>query len=130
MGAGSWARLIPMATAKPQRIPPTGMRPHRLRKILLALVALSVAIVALFWHQLQAQALVAASYGARIACTCHYIAGRGLDDCRKDFEPGMALVMLSENAAAHAIVARVPLLATQTATVRNGSGCLLQTWTP
>jgi hypothetical protein len=101
-----------------------------LRNGLIAAVLLAALGIALIWHRLQAQALVAASYGARIACTCHYIAGRGLADCHKDFEPGMALVMLSDNAEARSITARVPFIASQTASFRDGAGCLLQGWTP
>ena len=119
-----------MATAKPRRIYRDGPRPHHLRNGLAALVVIVVLAVALFWNQLQARAVLGASYGARIACTCRYIEGRGLKDCRKDFEPGMALVMLSENAPLHTITARVPLVATQTATWHDGPGCVLQSWAP
>jgi len=121
------------ATAKPHRFtgvgPRHGPRRHRLRNGLILLATLAALVAALFWRQLQAQAMLGASYGARIACTCRYIEGRGLKDCRKDFEPGMALVVLSENDA-HSITARVPLVASQTATFREGAGCQLQGWAP
>jgi len=119
-----------MATAKPHRkAAPQGPRRHRLRNGLISCAALAALFAALFWHQLQAQAMAGASYGARIACTCRYIEGRGLKDCRKDFEPGMALVMLTEDDA-HGVTARVPLMASQTATFREGVGCQLQPWGP
>jgi len=57
-----------------------------------------------------------------------FIGGRDLDDCRKDFEPGMGLVTLSEDAEARSVTARFPLLSTQTATYRDGQGCQLQPW--
>ncbi len=117
-----------MATAKPHRIYRNGPRRHYLRNGLIALVVVGALGVALFWSQLHTRAVVATSYGARIACTCRYIEGRGLKDCRKDFEPGMALVMLSENVPARSITARVPLVASQTATLRDGAGCMLQSW--
>ena len=116
-----------MATAKPHR---TGPRRHPWRNGAMALAVLAALVVTLFWHRLQAQALAGASYGARTACTCRYIEGRGLKDCRKDFEPGMALVMLSDNAATHTVTARVPLVASQTASFHEGAGCLLQSWAP
>ena len=47
---------------------------------------------------------------------------------RKDFEPGMELVTLSEDAAAKTVTARFPLLASQTATYREGPGCQLEPW--
>lgn len=117
-----------MATVKPASLAREGPRRRRWWGVLVALV-LAVALgVVLFGHRLQAQAVLATSYGARIACTCHYIAGRGLSDCRRDFEPGMALVMLSDSPETRTITARVPLIASQTATLRAGSGCLLQNW--
>ena len=119
-----------MATAKPHGAERKGPRRHRWRNSLMAIAALAALVATLFWHALQAQAMLAASYGARIACTCHYGEGRSLKDCRKDFEPGMALVMLSDDAPAHSITARVPLMASQTAGFREGSGCLLQHWVP
>ncbi|HEX3063842.1 MAG TPA: hypothetical protein VHQ39_00105 [Dongiaceae bacterium] len=100
-----------------------------MRNGLILIAVLAALVAALFGHRLQAQAMAGASYGARIACTCRYIEGRGLKDCRKDFEPGMALVMLSEDDA-HGVTARVPLLASQTAIFREGVGCQLQAWTP
>jgi hypothetical protein len=123
-----------MATAKPNRNSATGATRQMLRNglVVVALVAaMGMAIAgAVYWPRLQARAMVATSYGARIACTCHYIAGRSLKDCRKDFEPGMALVMLDENAEARSVTARVPMIASQAASFREGAGCLLQTWVP
>jgi hypothetical protein len=80
------------------------------------------------WPQLHMFARTAASYGARVGCSCRYVGGRGLADCRKDFEPGMGLVWLSEDAAAHRITARYAIFASQTATWRPGPGCLLEPW--
>jgi len=116
-----------MATAKPHH---AGPRRHRWRNGLFTVLVVAALGLALSWNQLYARAVLAASYGARIACTCHYVEGRGLKDCRKDFEPGMALVMLSDNPAAQGIIARVPLLASQTARFHAGTGCLLQSWAP
>lgn len=118
-----------MATAKPQPSQRQGPRRHRLRNGLILSAVLIALVAALFWHRLQAQAMAGASYGARIACTCHFIEGHSLKDCRKDFEPGMALVMLAQDDA-HGVTARVPLLASQTATFHQGAGCQLQGWAP
>ena len=135
-----------MATANPARprkpggpeprSPTPGVRPPRRpgtrRKWLvrlgwLALVCAAVAI-ALNWRPLRANALTGAAYGARLGCSCRFVAGRPLGDCRKDFEPGMGFVMLSEDPAAKSVTASVPLLASQTATLREGSGCVLEPW--
>ena len=66
--------------------------------------------------------------GARTACSCRYVAGRSLEDCEKDFEPGMESVFLSEDDDESSVTAYVPLLASQTAHYREGYGCLLEPW--
>ncbi len=123
-----------MATAKQNPVPrdarPGGPQRHHWRKILVAMLLLAALGIALSWHRMQAQAVLATSYGARIGCSCHYLAGRSLQDCSKDYEPGMALVMLSENPQTHGVTARIPLIASQTATFRDGPGCRLQSWAP
>jgi hypothetical protein len=111
-----------MATANPAQ----SLRPRR-RWPWLVLAVLLAALV-WFWKPLNGYAIAGASYGARIACSCRYLGGRSLDDCRKDFEPGMELVMLSEDSAAKSVTARFPLLARQTATYRDGEGCRLEPW--
>ncbi|MBA3054566.1 MAG: hypothetical protein FP826_06470 [Sphingomonadales bacterium] len=88
-----------------------------------------LAALAYYWRPLRAHALTGASVGARLACSCRFVAGRSLSDCRQDFEPGMELVMLSEDEAQRSVTARVPLLASQTATFHDGFGCVLEPWT-
>lgn len=62
-------------------------------------------------------------YGARVACACRYIGNRSLADCRKDFEPGMEPIQLSENAAQQSVTASVPLIATRTVRFDPLLGC-------
>lgn len=102
-------------------------RRWRRRATWLAAFAL-LAALAFYWRPLHATALTDASVGARVACSCRFVAGRSLSDCRKDFEPGMRLVMLSEDDAQKSVTARVPLLASQTATFHEGAGCMLEPW--
>jgi len=94
----------------------------------LALLVAAVGALGWHWPRLSKDAIAGASFGARTACACHYVEGRPLDQCRSDFEPGMALVILSEDSAAKSVTARFPLLATQTATFRPGEGCVLEKW--
>ena len=82
-----------------------------------------------FWQPLNSFAVTGASYAARVGCSCRFVGGRDLSDCRKDFEPGMELISLSQDVEARSVTARFPLLATQTATYREGAGCVLQPWT-
>lgn len=92
------------------------------------LIAVLVGAVAFVWPQLHGYALTGTAYGARVACSCRFVGGRPLGDCRKDFEPGMDLITLSEDTAARSVTARFPLIARQTATYRQGWGCVLETW--
>lgn len=100
----------------------------------LAVVAVVFAgVLALRWSRLGDEARLATAYGAHVACACHYIEGRPLADCRKDFEPGMALVTLSADESAHDVTARLFPLASDTATyredgAREGPGCVLAGW--
>ena len=98
------------------------------RRLGVGLVLAALLALGLGWPWLHAQSRVAASYGAKVGCSCHYIDGRSLADCRKDFEPGMGPVWLSENAATHTITARYAILASQKATWSPGPGCTLEPW--
>lgn len=71
---------------------------------------------------------VGAAFGARTACSCRYVAGRPIGDCKKDFEPGMELVFLSDDPETKSVTARVPLLSSATARYREGYGCVLEPW--
>ena len=113
-----------MATVKPN---PALRSPWR-RRILLLGLALIAALLATFWKPLVGYADTGAAYGARVACSCRFVGGRSLEDCKKDFEPGMELVTLSEDAKAKSVTARFPLLASHTATYRDGPGCQLEPW--
>lgn len=111
-----------------QPAPLTQPRRSRRSKILLAIAALAAAALAAFWAPLNSYATLGAAYGARVACSCRYLGGRSLADCRKDFESGMELVTLSEVSGEKSVTARFPLLASQTATYREGEGCRLEPW--
>ncbi|OGS49617.1 MAG: hypothetical protein A3J40_07385 [Erythrobacter sp. RIFCSPHIGHO2_12_FULL_63_10] len=76
----------------------------------------------------QGYANISAAYSARVACSCRFVAGRGIKDCAKDKLEGMELVTLIEDEAAQSVTARFPLLASETATYRKGYGCVLQKW--
>ena len=114
-----------MAIVPPQAYPPKRSRRWRWLALVLGLIAL---LLAMFWSQLNGYAQVGAAYGARVACSCRYLGGRELSDCRKDFEPGMELVMLSEDPAAKSVTATFPLLASETARLHKGEGCRLDKW--
>lgn len=111
---------------------PTPAQTPRQRRLSRRWIAWGLLIAALalawFWQPITRSATTAASYGAHVACSCRFIAGRPLDQCRADFESGMGPVTLSEDDEAKTVTARYPLLATQTATYIPGRGCLLESW--
>lgn len=118
-----------MATAKPiASTPSLGPPKRRVRKLILLAVVIAAALVAWFWRPLNSHAVAGTSYGARVTCSCRFIEGRSLSDCRKDFRPDMALVRVSEDDEAKSVTASFPLISRQTATFQEGSGCLLEKW--
>lgn len=95
---------------------------------ILALLLVGLGVLAWFWGSISGNAVTGAAVGARIACSCHFIEGRPLAQCRDDFEPGMGLVTLSADETAKSVTARVLMLSRQTATLRQGAGCVLEPW--
>lgn len=68
------------------------------------------------------------AYGARVACSCRFVAGREMDDCAKDKLEGMEMISFSANDTTQSVTASVPFLASDTATYREGYGCMLKKW--
>lgn len=118
-----------MATL-PHPIPGPGPLARSRRGRRLAFIALLGLAAVLAWYArpLLATARTGAAYGARVACSCRFVAGRALGNCRKDFEPGMGLVTLSADETARRVTARFALVIHQSATYREGWGCQLDRW--
>jgi len=102
-------------------------RSWRLRAGLIGL-GMIAAVVTVFLSPIRSYATTGASYGARVACSCRFAGGRELSDCARDFEPGMELVSLSEDVEARSVTARFAMMASETATYREGWGCVLERW--
>ena len=113
-----------MATAKRS----TSGRRRKWPQVLFALGVLAAGAAWFYREPIAGYTTTGTAFGARTACSCRYIAGRGLQDCEKDFEPGMAAVFLSEDEEQKSVTARVPLLASATAAYRDGFGCVLEPW--
>ena len=105
---------------------------RRWPRILLVAVLVLASVLAVAWFAnrttIAGYAQTGASYAARVGCSCRYIGGRSIGDCAKDKVPGMELVRMSENPNAKSVTANFPLFASQTATYREGYGCLLEKW--
>lgn len=113
-----------MATAKnsAQRSRPAWLK-------VLVVLALVAAAAAWFYREpIFGLSRTGAAFGARTACSCRYVAGRDLADCKKDFEPGMEAVFLRDDEEEKAVTAFVPLIASETARFRPGYGCVLEPW--
>lgn len=108
----------------------SGLQPRRIWLRLAAwLAVIAVGLLIWFWKPLSGRAGTGTAVAARVACSCRFVAGRDLDSCRTDFEPGMSPITLSEDSEARSVTARYALFAPQTATYRTGEGCVLETWT-
>lgn len=115
-----------MATVKT-----TSKAPLTKRRVALYIGALFllilIALLAYNYTFIKGQLNVGTAYGARVACSCHYIGGRDIGDCEKDFETGMELIGLSVDEGRKRVSASVPLIASATAEFREGWGCVLLT---
>ncbi len=95
--------------------------------VLILFVLILAAVFAYNYSFIKGQLGIGTAYGARVACSCHYVGGRDLTDCEKDFEPGMEVIGLSLDDEKRRVTASVPLLASATAEFREGWGCVMLT---
>lgn len=113
-----------LATAKARRRTNKGNRLVWIGGVLVALLALWAA----FGSAALGNARAGTAYGARVACSCRFVAGRSLEDCAKDKLAGMELITLSDDEGSKSVTARMLVLASDTATYRKGYGCVLDRW--
>ena len=118
-----------MATATSQKAEKQTDKPPmpiatKLRYVLIALVAAVTLWILFNFADMKAKAQLGTAYAAHIGCSCRYIEGRPLNACRKDFEPGMGMVSLTDDDAHKRVTASVPLLASAVAERRGTFGCL------
>jgi hypothetical protein len=97
-----------------------------LRPLLWAVGALALFTVAVSWAGWQHQAMQAAGLSARMTCSCRYIQGRELGSCREDLAgiSWMTLVRYSDDPERKRVTASVPMMATRSAKLKDGFGCL------
>ena len=113
-----------MATVKGTSRTPLARKRIALYVGLLFLLVLT-ALVAYNFSSIKGQMDVGTAYGARVACSCHYIGGRDIEDCRKDFEPGMEVISLSLDDERKRVTASALLIESATAEFREGWGCVM-----
>jgi hypothetical protein len=108
---------------------------RRRSRFWLILLLLLVAGLAALWlsgfgQRLRGDAAAGTAYGARVACSCRFVAGRSMEDCARDKLAGMGMIRLSADEDAKSVTASLPLIASETASLREGYGCVLQSWKP
>ena len=95
---------------------------------LIVLLALGVGVFVWFQKPITGYAQVSTAYSARVACSCRFVADRTLEDCAKDKLAGMEVVSLSDDEEEKSVTASFLLIASDTARLRDGYGCVLDTW--
>ena len=96
--------------------------------LVLGLFALIGAGLWAYRAPIQGYAAAGTAYSARVGCSCRFVGNRALNDCEKDQLSGMELISLSEDAEAKSVTATFPLVRSDTASYREGYGCVLQEW--
>jgi len=86
-----------------------------------------IAVLSYNYAFLRGQLNVGTAYGARVACSCHYLGGRDIEDCQKDFEPGMEVIGLTVDEERKRVTASALLIESATAEFREGWGCVMLT---
>ncbi|RJY09617.1 hypothetical protein [Aurantiacibacter aquimixticola] len=113
-----------MATAKRAK---TGFLTIMLR--VAAVLAVIVTITSVFFGQnISGFAQAGTGYAAKTACGCRHLAGRELESCKDDLLDNMWAIWLSEDESERSVTASVPLIASNTATYRDGPGCVSERW--
>lgn len=96
---------------------------------LIAYIVLAFIIIAALYliynlAAIKGNAQLGSSYASHVMCSCRYIEGRSLEDCKKDFEAGMEIVSLSDDPENERMNAYVPFLGNAVAERRGAFGCI------
>ena len=125
------ANTKPRSPASKTRSRPSDAIGQKSRRWPWVLLAIAVVLGGLGWlyrAPILGYTGAGSAYSAHVTCSCRYIGGRSLEDCKKDRLGGMELVSLSDDEEAKSVTARYPLLPSVTATYRKGYGCVLEKW--
>jgi hypothetical protein len=101
-------------------------------KVILVVFAVVALIVAAFWQvwlkDQVAYARIATAYGAKMACSCRFVAGREMASCRRDFTQDLSMFTFEETQTDAGRGLRVSVfsgLVSGHATHTPGRGCTL-----
>ncbi|MGB3165788.1 MAG: hypothetical protein WBA68_03330 [Alteraurantiacibacter sp.] len=113
-----------MATAKRAK---TGLVGIVVRVALVLVVIAGVAWL-LFGREIGGFSETGTAFAAKTACSCRFVAGREIGTCGEDLGAGFEAVWLSEDTEAMTVTARVPAVASATASYSEDGGCVLERW--
>jgi hypothetical protein len=75
---------------------------------------------------INAQAELGVAYGARMACSCHYVSKRPLEACKAELPASAQSVVLEADKAKGLLRAKIGSLYARSAQFTPGYGCVLQ----
>ncbi|WP_340588167.1 hypothetical protein [Erythrobacter alti] len=113
-----------MATTKQA----SGKKATRLLKILLLVLLLLAGIGWIFRAPISGYGELATAHAARNVCACRFVAGQSESVCEQNFVLGTPPVLLGEDEEERSVTAQFPPFASNTATYRDGYGCVLEPW--
>ena len=113
-----------MATAKQGR----DIRGLPWLKLLVVLAAIGGTVAWFYGEAIAGYSQASTAYAAKYTCSCRFIGGREIGQCREDLLDGMGALWISEDAGEQSVTASVPLIESTTATFGEGEGCVLEPW--
>ena len=100
----------------------------KLVKVFAVVIVLLAIAGGLFWHvwlkDQVAYGRTATAYGAKMVCSCRFVAEREMDSCRRDFTEDVSAVTFSEDGQAIRASVLGGVVASQ-ARYEDGLGCSL-----
>ncbi len=111
-----------MATESLNR--PKKSRMRKLSISVLLIIAIILGYILYNMASFTGNAQLGTAYASHIMCSCRYIQGRSLEDCQKDFEPGMDIVHISDDPTNKRLTASVTFLSEAVAEYRGDFGCI------
>ncbi len=97
-----------------------------LRRIIVGIVALVVAVGAYFGWRTSVEAGVGAAAMAKVVCSCVFVDGRSLASCRTDDPPGFESIPVTIDETAKTATGTLFGIIKRRATYRETYGCTLE----
>lgn len=93
----------------------------------IGLISLALAVLLLWkWAEWRAEARIVSAYAAHMACSCRYVVGRDMEGCKQDSAREAGFVRLSDQVDEKRVTGNIFLLATSSARLKPGYGCVME----